>query len=403
MEVRVYRSASELDEVREFWTAAQRHPNSDLEHFLLVCASRADVIGPIVLGVWEKNRCCCLVVGRLERAVLQSRIGYANVLRMPATVISILQSGVIGTVDGTCARGIVSALDTLLRRGEADLATINLIPEGVPLWAAFGEIGWRVFGARAPHWSNHRQLLLKPEPGFLLRNMRSKHRSWIKRKERELEMAFPGRVRWTSHRNITTLVDLCAKMELVARRTYQRGLGAGFINDEETRRRLALFANRGHLRAYLMEIDDEAKAFWLGEVYKGTFHSSATAFTTEMREFEVGTLLFLRIVDELVQEGVKRLDFGLGDAHYKERFSDKTWREATVQMFAPTRRGIQLLAAIGVGNYTNEAVRKVARRLGLVDRIKKLWRGSLAEGTAREPHSLGADGQKPRRWRSSDL
>jgi hypothetical protein len=40
------------------------------------------------------------------------------------------------------------------------------------------------------------------------------------------------------------------------------------------------------------------------------------------------------------EEGIPRMDFGLGDAFYKQRFGTEGWEEASVFIFAPTLRGL---------------------------------------------------------------
>ena len=67
-----------------------------------------------------------------------------------------------------------------------------------------------------------------------------------------------------------------------------------------------------------------------------------------MSRYEVGTLIFIRMNDELAREGVRKLDFGIGDALYKQRFGDQSWREATVWLFAPTAKGMALRSILRI-------------------------------------------------------
>src|ERR1017187_3792743 len=78
--VRIHRSAVEVEELRPFWLKEQSHPNSDLEHFLLVCRLRTEVISPCVLSLWQDGSCRCLLAGRIEHLAIQPRVGY---LQMP--------------------------------------------------------------------------------------------------------------------------------------------------------------------------------------------------------------------------------------------------------------------------------------------------------------------------------
>jgi hypothetical protein len=384
LEVRVYRSDSELQEVREFWSSSQAHPNSDHEHFLLVCGLRPNVTGPCVIAVWDEGKCRCLVVGRRERTTIQPTLGYARLPGVSVTAITVIHAGVIGTLEAPAAAAVASQVDELLRQGYADVAIVNSLPEEAPLWQALSARRSRY--ARRLGWSTHRELILQHEPGFLLRSMRSKHRSWVKRKERELDAAFPGKVSWLWYRDASDVSGLCAKMEMVANATYQRGLGAGFVNDTETRERLILFARRGQLRIFLVEVDGIPKAFWLGEVYRGVFHSAATGYSPDMRDFEVGTLVFLRMVDKLAEEGVARLDFGLGDAHYKERFGNRAWREATIQIFSPSIRSALLGRLLRACDYIDHLSRNAVSRLGVADQLKQIWRRRLAKKAGSQEH-----------------
>ena len=378
-EIRVYRSASELDEVREFWLANQRHPNTDFEHFLLVCLLRGEVAGPWVVAVRHDGRYRALVVGRLERRIVPLQVGYLRLPGVRATALTILHSGVIGQLDEEAAGAVATEIERFLLDGDVDLATVNLLPESDPLWSALTRSSQGLVGKTRPRWSTHRELALPSEPGFLLRDMRSKHRAWIRRKEKDLNAASAGGVRWSwQSPTATAIPEVCERLEAIAKTTYQRGLGVGFVDNDETRRRLTLFASRRQLRVMLLEIEGRPKAFWFGEVYCGVFHSAATGYTPDVREFEVGTLMFLRMADELVREGVHRLDFGLGDAQYKERFADRSWREGTIHMFAPTLKGRSLRAAVAGCDYFNRGVREVMERFDLVEPVKTRWRRRLA-------------------------
>ena len=76
--VKMHRSEAEIEELRPFWIAGQRHPNSDFEHFLLVCRVLPGVIFPVVMSVWGAGSCRALLAGRLEHIRLQPRLGYSE-------------------------------------------------------------------------------------------------------------------------------------------------------------------------------------------------------------------------------------------------------------------------------------------------------------------------------------
>lgn len=378
METRTIINLEELESMRVCWEEWQNHPNSDLDHFKLICHLRPEVECPHVTVIERDDHPCALLVARLERTRFVPSIGYFKPIQIPAKVLTVLYQGLLGQVDEKIAEALVRHLLSLLASGEADAVAFHNLSEHSPLLEALLLRGPRWLCEKTPVWSEHWSMALPEKPGFLMKKMKSKHRGWIRNRQRKLESAFLGKVSWRWMSRFDDVPGLCARLETVAARTYQRGLEAGFVDDEEHRRRFALFANRGQLRIQLLEIDGMVQAFWIGTIYKGVFHSSATGYNPNLRAYEPGTLVFLRMVDELVREGVRKLDFGLGGASYKQRFGDQCWPEATLRLFAPTAKGLALRSSLGICAMLDGAGRRLLQKAGMSDRLKTLWRRRLA-------------------------
>jgi CelD/BcsL family acetyltransferase involved in cellulose biosynthesis len=94
-------------------------------------------------------------------------------------------------------------------------------------------------------------------------------------------------------------------------------------------------------------------------------------------KYEVGTLTLIKTIEELSKEKVSILDYGLGDASYKERFSDISWREASFQIFAPTMKGKILRNYMALAETIDQRLRKVAAKTGSMGYIKRTWRKLL--------------------------
>lgn len=361
--------------IREPWEELQHHPNSDFEHYLLVCKLRKEIVSPWALSIWKEGECKGIVAGRIEDTMIRPQIGYAKLPRVKTRALQIIHEGILGEMDFQGAEALVSTIDEMLRARKVDMVNFPSLPERFScLWEALRKENRMIIGVINPRWSVHRALTLEKKPGFLLERMRSKHRSWVKRKEKELLEAFSDKVKWSWHSNSIEVPSTCTKMEAVARTTYQRGLGAGFVDDYETRNRLSLFAKRNQLRVMLLELDVEPSCFWYGVVYKSTFHASATGYRPDMARYEMGTLALLKMVDYLIAEGIEKLDFGLGDAYYKERFSDVSWREASCSIFANTTKGLILRNYIKAASWLDACARSLAEDIRLTSKIKKVWR-----------------------------
>lgn len=377
-EIHTHFGFEKINALQKQWEPLQWHPNTDFEHFVLVCRHRPRVLAPCAVSVGPDNSCTAIVAARLEEEVFRPYLGYLKLPGIRCRRLAVLHGGVLGALDAAAVPLVLNALKRLAVDNRADVIWFNHLPEtAVGLWDALQSKrsgSWRIVPLQeARHW----ELTLPKERGFLLARMRSKHRSWIKRKENEFAKAYPHAVQWHWYRHIESLERLCQQMEDVARTTYQRALGAGFVYDTLTHARLALFAQRGQLRVALWEVGGQPAAFWLGEVYRGVFHSAATGYLPSLRQYEIGTLMLLRMVDELVAEGIERLDFGLGDADYKRRFGDRSWREADAYLLSSCIRGRILFLYMKVVHRLEKLARQAMTRAPGRHAIKSVWRRRL--------------------------
>jgi hypothetical protein len=219
---------------------------------------------------------------------------------------------------------------------------------------------------------------LPSEKGFLLEGMRAKHRSWIRKKISALEENYPKGVVYRKCCGPDQVPIACMDMERIAKATYQRGLGAGFHDNAEHRERYALFARRGLFRCWVLYLNEAPKAFWVGAVYRNTFYSEATGYDPQLRQFELGTQMFLHMADDLVSEGVRQIDFGLGDALYKTRFGDHSFREGSFHLYGPRFAPLAVRCARGFMQSVDMGTRRLLATFGAINSVKTFWRRRIA-------------------------
>ncbi|MBW8828573.1 MAG: GNAT family N-acetyltransferase [Burkholderiales bacterium] len=383
MSIKAIRTLQDLDGVRAHWEQWQSHANNDLAQFELVCRVRTEVECPYVTVIERDGRPHVLVAGRLERTTFAPAIGYIQPVRIPATVLTVIHQGVMGPMDDETASQAVHYLRSLLRSGVADAVAFHHLSEHSPLFKALQLDRSTWLWERTPRWSTHREMMMSPDKSFLEQKVRPKHRSQFRKRQKELEASFSGKVAWRWITEFDDIPALCARLEAVAAKTYQRALNAGFFDNEEYRRRFELFASRKQLRVQLLEIDGSVRAFWFGTVYQGVFHSSETGYDPDLRDFEVGTLMFIRMADELMHEGIRRLDFGLGDAPYKARFGDHFWRETPAWLFAPSAKGVVLMLLLKLCLLLDTTARRLVEGAGLTDKIKTYWRRHMGKSDSK--------------------
>lgn len=373
----VARSADEMEALRDFWNLHARHPESTPDFVLMLQSVRPEIVRPHILVARAAGRPVAMMVGRLERADVQVGLGYLNLLRLPIRQLVFPSGGVVGSWSPDATAAMLERLRDDLRSGVADRALMSRLPVGGVLHTAARALAPLLRDASAPvceHW-----LARLPDnfDNFMGRVSR-KHRYWLRRTARALEADCQGDVRHRVFRTEADVEPFCRAAESIARETYQRGLGRGFTDSPENRRRLALAARAGSFRAYVLFDGDRPIAFWAGECLQGVMHAAWTGYGPAHRKHEVGTLLLLTMVRELIAEGVQAIDLGAGGARYKERFADQCHHEQDISLYGATPRGLLARGAVAADHALRRAGRRLLDRLGMTDRLKRRWRAGLA-------------------------
>jgi hypothetical protein len=180
------------------------------------------------------------------------------------------------------------------------------------------------------------------------------------------------------------LTRLRQDLEVVAEKTYQRGLGVGFSDSPEERSLLDLSLTRGWFRAYVLYVAGAPIAFWTGWAYGDTFYTGATGYDPAFASSRVGTYVLCRLIDNLCEDpAIRVVDFGSGDAAYKHQFGSDTWSEKDVLVFAPTFRAVGINAVRTAVQTADLGARRVLQKVGSGDKVKTLWRSRL-RGSGRQ-------------------
>lgn len=116
-------------------------------------------------------------------------------------------------------------------------------------------------------------------------------------------------------------------------------------------------------------------AFWTGWTYRRIFCSSATGYDPAYAEHGIGTYLLIRMVEDFCRDdSVDVVDFGPGDASYKEQFGNDAWLERDVYIFPRTARGVvRSVARTGIGT-AERGAKKLLEQTGFATRVRRKLR-----------------------------
>jgi GNAT superfamily N-acetyltransferase len=375
----VVRTVEEIEEIRDVWRTFQQHPNADIDFYLTVCRLRPEIRRPHVIVLHRQGRPEAMLVGRIVQGTIDLGVGYGKILRMPARLLTVVYGGLMGDLSLENGKVLVAEVRNALRRHEADAALFNFVRTDSPLYPSILNSPARAqrdyFPIVQPHWS-----VKFPARAEDLGTCISSHeRAQIRRRTKLLEKDYSGGVRIEKFASGADIERMCLDIEEVARKTYQRGLGVGFFDDVETRDRLQFEAKKGWLRAYVLYIADKPRAFWMGNLYGAVYYSGDVGYDPAYKKYGLGKQLLIKVLEDLCRNGGQEMDFGLGDAEWKQAFEGQSWQEASAYIFAPSLAATAINFVRTPTILADRILRRALTRTKLTERIKKIWRSKLRQ------------------------
>jgi len=379
--VRILRTAAEIEDFRETWESWQRHPNIDIDFYLTVNRMRPQILRPHIVVLYRDGRPDAMLVGRIVNERIACNIGYKTVFAPRARVLRIIYGGILGNLSPANGEILVNEILSALCRGESDLAILSPIRVDSPFYQAATQVPGFLSRDFFPPVQLHRSTSIPATVEDF--NRRLSHKVRKNSKWKRLLRDFPGGIRIDCIRELDGLERMIRDVEEIAKKTYQRGLGVGFKDNAETREVLRLDAEKGRLRAFILYLADRPCAFWVGTVYQQTFHGGYVGYDPEYGRYALGMFLMMRVIESFCQgngnKDVAEIDFGLGDAEYKEILGTCTWQEGSLCLFAPNLRGLGLNALRTPVLVVDRMASAALARTGLVAKIKKAWRDRVKQ------------------------
>jgi hypothetical protein len=385
-DVRVFRTVAELEEIRPLWESWSGNRDSDPNVFFNILHTTPEVLRPHVIVVHSNGQPAAMLVGRLEHSRLDFKVGYIH-LRPTAMVLYFVYGGPRGDVSpGNCTL-LVHEICRSLAAGEADAAYLNYLRMDGPLHQISRTMPAHISRDRTRIMQTHFSATLPKSAQEYYANLSAFTRRRLKTKMNKLDKVFAGSVKIHCITNAAETDTLAADAEVIMKTSYQRGLGVGFADTPAMREQLRMRAEKGWLRAYVLYLANRPAAFWIGDLNQTTFRSEYTAYHGDFAKYSPGIYLMLKVIEGFCSERgdlVTEVDFATGAAQYKEILSNHEWYEASVHIFAPSVKGIQLKLIKSFTAATDHILKDLLARAGLLQKIKKNWRDHVTRKKAGE-------------------
>jgi hypothetical protein len=384
--VTVARTEHEVARLRSSWNRAGiDNIDSDIDYFLAVVRSSPDALRPHVLMIERERAEPVIAVARLVNRQFGFRLGYREIARVSLRTLVVSFDGILGARTEQDIGDVLGHLRCSLRKGEADALLLQQVEAG-------SQLIHRVYRDTVP-WLRHQgppvvRWTAKPAESWdaLLAQRSSKSRQRLRRYDSQFrrkygDRAVVRRLDLPEHRHL-----LERDLESVSRKTYQRGLGVAA--EERTQRALrSLGLDQGWLRCWALYIDDQPVAFWYGCVYRGVYYGLGTpGYDPAFANDRVGYICMRHMLEDLcLDDAVSLIDFGYGDADYKQRFGTESSTSFDVMLMAARTRPLLLKAVLTLNGLARRAATELEQRSERVRTLKRRWRFGAARGPADGP------------------
>ena len=380
----IARSFEDADRLRPVWDrVAWEREEAEHDYFLARLRARPDATGPFAVFVLRVDEPVAAVVARAETRRLATAVGYRTVYAPRVRLLQVVDGGIVA-LDTAALDPLVDALRTELARRGTDAIALPPLRLGSELSSAFESLGGSLQRQRfiAP-WTRRRLVLPDTFEEFVA--SRSPNTRWrIRRDARRIEAELGGELSVRIVHDPDGLELLVRDADRVARATYQRALGAGFSDTPEQRTLARIGLEHGWLRGYLLYRGEQPIAYWICAVHGDTLLIKTAGFDSAYGRLRIGIYLLMRVIEDACSSpSIRVLDFGPGDAAYKQQFSSESWEERNLVVFARTLRGLRINAIRTAILGSARLARKVLDAARLTDRVRSRWRSRLRIGSPR--------------------
>jgi CelD/BcsL family acetyltransferase involved in cellulose biosynthesis len=316
-----------------------------------------------------------MLVGWLHQGPLAFKVGSFALFRSDARILRFVGAGFLGNQSWHNARFLVSEIIRSLHEHEAQAVEFSELRVDSPLYKLTKREPNIFCREHFTPVQTHRYLTLPATFDEFLRSRSRESRQQFRRHARMLARDFPGEVRFQSVRSERDVQDFARKADEISQKTYQRALGAGFVNDLEMREMLRAAAQKAALRACLLYIGERPIAFASGFVSNRTLYGTFTGYDPGFKKYRPGLQTLMRLVEESFEPGgnLLRVDAGSGDVPYKRALFDSSWKEGPVWIFAPSATGLRLHVLKGVSTLLHYHIMRLLAWSGHLRKVKKMW------------------------------
>ena len=377
------RTLEQIEANRELWQSFQfagRYPSisTDIDRYLSVWKAGGN-FEPCILILRKNTRPKAMIIARISRESVHVKFGYKTIYKPKVKCLSVVYNGILAQLDDDIRETLVRGLIIVRDKYRLDCIHFDHLKVDSPFYQSirtFSNILCRNhFPEIQPHW---RMAIPRTIDEFLLSKSK-KHRKHLRQYQNALERQFPKQIRMCTYQGSDDIEIAIQNAAAISKNSYQSGLGVGFTDNTKKRQLIQVASEKGWFRGHILYLNDQPASFRFALCYNGVYYGDGIGFDPKWKQFRVGTILFLKVLEELCQnKEVAQYDFGFGDADYKQSYGDESWREAVATyLFAPRFYPLAINLLNSINSAVNRGLMWVIKKCGVYGWLKRNWRKKL--------------------------
>lgn len=256
-----------------------------------------------------------------------------------------------------------------------DFLLIEDLEENSTFWNAIQRTSGRGCHIFSPTSIQKRYSLELPETAEAYwGSFTSKTRGKLRRRRKSLQKA--GEVALHVYESVKDITDFLEQAHQVSLKTWQtHQLGLRIKNDEQELKLFTFLSEHDAFRSFVLTLDDKPVAFIVGNQYNGTFHHEEIGYDADLRKLSPGQVLLGMVIDEFYSHNrPAAIDFGLGDAEYKQIMSNRETQSGTLWLMPRRLKMRSTLNWLKLSLFFRHSAKRLLKSTGLFTRLKKLLR-----------------------------
>jgi hypothetical protein len=273
-----------------------------------------------------------------ETTLLRFQLSRRYQLAFKIPCVEVLGSQAVGAVT---YRSYVELVESLWHRYPHIRGIFfKSVPNDSDLWRMLAENKWRVGSSDVYMLDGERPFhylaLASTFEGYLA-EFRKKQRYNLKRQVRVMSEAHDNSliVECVTHNgDVPRLVDAVRKIADKSWKATELKRAAPEIVSQPAV--LERIAEGGLLRAYLLNVKGQPRAYVIGYLFNGVYHYANIGYDSELSDYSPGNVLLLLVIQDLIEKaGARYMNFGITDAEYKRVFGNRHIVDAGLLILRP--------------------------------------------------------------------